>query len=513
MPRRRSLPRLQAILVPLAGFFLILVCLNVYQYLRLKSNLADAIINQVTDAETGDLHNMVNTVSDKLRIVRDWAKNGSLQENDIVGLNKKFIPLIEHQSPLAGIILADSSGWEYSLRPEGNTWITRTMDPAHKGTLVYRRWKNADTPVEKREVQSDYSPLDQPWFHRSDNPDEIYWTPVYRFFDKDIQGISASIAWTLDDRPDHFAVFAQDIPLKELRQMLTARDDSRPGILFFVNPYSDYYILEDGLDMEHQSRYNSLIPELIAQWKKEGQPAEKIIRSGQNKPAWLATFRPIIQDRSTFWIGVAASEKELAAGLRSSLFDIDLMDLLAGFAGGGLLLLLIWWNGGLTPNPARREDPVLRVHRLINEGEGNRLEFKSTVRRNLKSGKNGKEIEFAWLKAVIAFLNSEGGTLLIGVDDSGRILGLAADEFENDDRCLLHIKNLFNQHVGAEFSDFVDFNLVEVEDKKIIVADCRPAGNPVFLKVGKNEEFFIRSGPSNAKLSPSQMISYIQQKK
>jgi hypothetical protein len=295
--------------------------------------------------------------------------------------------------------------------------------------------------------------------------------------------------------------------------MLNARDDSRPGILFFVNPYSDYYILEDGLDMEHQSRYNSLIPELIAQWKKEGQPAEKIIRSGQNKPAWLATFRPIIQDRSTFWIGVAASEKELAAGLRSSLFDIDLMDLLAGFAGGGLLLLLIWWNGGLTPNPARREDPVLRVHRLINEGEGNRLEFKSTVRRNLKSGKNGKEIEFAWLKAVIAFLNSEGGTLLIGVDDSGRILGLAADEFENDDRCLLHIKNLFNQHVGAEFSDFVDFNLVEVEDKKIIVADCRPAGNPVFLKVGKNEEFFIRSGPSNAKLSPSQMISYIQQKK
>ena len=132
---------------------------------------------------------------------------------------------------------------------------------------------------------------------------------------------------------------------------------------------------------------------------------------------------------------------------------------------------------------------------------------------NLNNGKPGKEIEFAWLKAMIAFLNTDGGTLLIGVTDDGRIHGLDADNFENDDRCLLHIKNLFNQHVGAEFSDFSSFTLVEIEDKKIVIVDCQPAGKPVFLRVGKNEEFYIRSGPSNSKLTPSQMIRYIQQKK
>ena len=46
---------------------------------------------------------------------------------------------------------------------------------------------------------------------------------------------------------------------------------------------------------------------------------------------------------------------------------------------------------------------------------------------NLKSGKNGKEIELAWLKGVVGFMNTNGGILLIGVDDSGTILGIDAD--------------------------------------------------------------------------------------
>ena len=66
---------------------------------------------------------------------------------------------------------------------------------------------------------------------------------------------------------------------------------------------------------------------------------------------------------------------------------------------------------------------------------------------------------------------------------------------------------------SSEFSDFVDFTLVEIEDSKVVVAECQSAGKPVFLKVGKNEEFYIRSGPSNSKLTPSQMIRYVQQKR
>jgi predicted HTH transcriptional regulator len=139
------------------------------------------------------------------------------------------------------------------------------------------------------------------------------------------------------------------------------------------------------------------------------------------------------------------------------------------------------------------------------------VEFKSTVRTNLKTGKPGKEIEFAWLKAVVAFLNSSGGTLLIGVDDSGRIVGIEPDGFENADKCQLHLKNLINQHIGAEYSSFIQITLVDVDGMTVVLVECSPAREPVFLKIGKNEEFYIRSGPSSIKLSPSQTVSYVLQ--
>lgn len=511
--RRLSMPRLRAILIPLAGFLVILTALNGYQYFKLKTNLAGPVISEISDAELRDMQHFFDSVSDKLKIVRDWARNGVLDRDDIVGLNKKFMPLIEHQASLSGFLLADNKGREYYLRPDEHSWVTRTRAAGQEETLLYQRWQVPDKPIKEWQKKSDYSPVKRPWFHRSEKEDSIYWTPVYTFHEENIKGISASVSWDIVDTENDFAVFAIDIPIKELLQLLKANDRTRRGILFLVNSYSDYFILGDGAEAGGQDISPAPISELISQWKQTDQPARQIVRLQNNKQQWLATFKPMLEYNSVLWVGVAASEKELVAGLNSTLFDIDLIDLLVACAGGGAMLLLIWLNGGLrSARSPEQEDPVLRVHSLINQGEGNNIEFKSTVRINLKNGKVGKEIEFAWLKAVIAFLNSDGGTLLIGVADDGRIHGLEADNFENDDRCLLHIKNLFNQHVGAEFSDFTDFTLVEIEDKKIVVVDCQPAGKPVFLKVGKNEEFYIRSGPSNSKLTPSQMIRYIQQK-
>ncbi len=509
-----SRPKPSAILIPLAGFLLILSALNGYQYFKLKSDLAGPVISAIGDTELRDMQHFFDSVSDKLKIVRDWAKNGVLDHDDTIGLNKKFMPMLEHQEALSGILLADNRGWEYFLYKDGDSWVTRTRAVDQSGILYYQQWLAPGKSVKKWQKKSDYSPVNRPWFQRNKNEDSIYWTPIYSFFEKNIKGISASVSWDLGESSDHFAVFALDVPLQEIRTLLAVRNSSRPGTIFLFNPYTDYFILENGAEDGEQQPAAPPISALISKWKEADQPAREIIRLSADKQQWLATFKPMLRDSSVIWIGVAASKNELVDGLNRTLFDIDMVDLLVACTGGAAMLLLVWLNGGLRSDRSREEqDPVLRVHSLINQGEGSSVEFKSTVRMNLNSGKAGKEIEFAWLKAVIAFLNSDGGSLLIGVKDDGRINGLDADKFENDDRCLLHIKNLFNQHVGAEFSDFADFTLAEVEDKKVVIVDCRPAGKPVFLKVGKNEEFYIRSGPSNSKLTPSQMIRYIQQKK
>jgi predicted HTH transcriptional regulator len=41
---------------------------------------------------------------------------------------------------------------------------------------------------------------------------------------------------------------------------------------------------------------------------------------------------------------------------------------------------------------------------------------------------------------IYCLLNSDGGTLLIGVEDKGNVIGIEDDFYENDDRHLLNFK-------------------------------------------------------------------------
>jgi CheY-like chemotaxis protein len=154
-----------------------------------------------------------------------------------------------------------------------------------------------------------------------------------------------------------------------------------------------------------------------------------------------------------------------------------------------------------------------RIKFLIDSGESDRVEFKSTLRWNLKTGRAEKVIAKSWLRAVVAFLNADGGVLLIGVADRGDILGTDADQFENDDKYLLHVNNLIREHIGLEYAGFIRFQLVPVDSKKVLLIECQPSPSPVFLKIGKDEDFYVRIGPGNRKLSTSEVLAYVTNRK
>jgi DNA-binding NtrC family response regulator len=90
------------------------------------------------------------------------------------------------------------------------------------------------------------------------------------------------------------------------------------------------------------------------------------------------------------------------------------------------------------------------LRELIEKGENDRLEFKSTLRFHLKAGRNDPVIELAVLKTIAAFLNSAGGVLLIGVEDAGKVVGIELDRFPDVDKFQLHFWNLVRQSIGAE---------------------------------------------------------------
>jgi predicted HTH transcriptional regulator len=112
------------------------------------------------------------------------------------------------------------------------------------------------------------------------------------------------------------------------------------------------------------------------------------------------------------------------------------------------------------------------------------------------------------LKTVVAFLNTDGGTLLIGVKDDGTALGIDVDQFPTEDKYLLHFTNLVNDQIGKQFSGQIRWNTRELHDKKILRVDCSASPVPVFLKSKDEEEFYVRTGPSSVKLSSSEVLEY-----
>ncbi len=508
-------PLFRSLALTLAGFLLILFGLNLYQYFKIKTDIASSLIQKLNDKELGQLRSIFNNLSEKLTIVRDWGNNGVLNSHDIVSLNKKFFPLIDHQQQISGILLADNSGREYFLMQEDSSWLTRTTTPDSAGsTARYMSWQEPDHGRVIDEKKLDYDPTTRPWFRKTSDSEGVYWTPLYTFFETRGKGVTASVSWPSQENDSVFFVFGIDISLREIQQMMTLGGAEQVGMMFLVNQSTSAIIPGLGLNnMDISADSSAVLALLVRQWQENDRPNRETIQINHQGHSWHGSLQPLtVEGKTEFWIGVTAPEKELLARLNTTLLRVDFTDFLVATGGGLVLLFFIWKNGGFSRD-RRSVEPLVQLHELINQGEGAKIEFKSTIRTNLKTGKKGKEIEFAWLKAVVAFLNTGGGTLLLGVEDNGHISGLAIDNFENSDRCLLHIKNLINQHIGAEFSGFLHVNVMISEDKDVIMIDVQRAGQPVFLKVGKNEEFYIRSGPSSVKLSPSQMISFVTQKR
>jgi hypothetical protein len=158
------------------------------------------------------------------------------------------------------------------------------------------------------------------------------------------------------------------------------------------------------------------------------------------------------------------------------------------------------------------ENKISVIEEIIKRGEDNQTEFKSTLRWDLRQGIKNAAIEHASLKTMCAFLNSEGGDLLIGVRDDGSIEGIETDKFENDDRFLLHIWTLIKTCMGQEVVEWVKTSLQKFGDKTVCRVNCCKARKPIFLnQKGFDEAFFIRTGPSSSNLEISSALKYIEQ--
>ncbi|MCD4790705.1 MAG: putative DNA binding domain-containing protein [Bacteroidales bacterium] len=150
------------------------------------------------------------------------------------------------------------------------------------------------------------------------------------------------------------------------------------------------------------------------------------------------------------------------------------------------------------------------THRLIEQGENDYVEFKSTLRYNLFTKKFDKEIEHAALKSIAAFMNSSGGTLIIGVDDKKNIPGLENDKFRDNDHLLLHLTKLIQERIGIQHTAFVRSVVEEINGNRLLRVDVKPSPIPAYLVHNNDEILYVRTGPATSQMKVSEVYDYIQ---
>ena len=169
------------------------------------------------------------------------------------------------------------------------------------------------------------------------------------------------------------------------------------------------------------------------------------------------------------------------------------------------------------------------VDTLIASGEGDKIEFKASLHHPYESEPPDprkpkppqkeikKDLHRSVTKTVAAFLNSEGGTLLIGVADSGNVLGVEPDfehlqrEKQDADGWLLSLQEAIINALGAEVWNAVRVSLVPHGSHTVAVVSCPPRTTETWHREDGGERFYIRAANGTRELNGSSLLSYIRE--
>lgn len=151
---------------------------------------------------------------------------------------------------------------------------------------------------------------------------------------------------------------------------------------------------------------------------------------------------------------------------------------------------------------------------IIQLGESATLEFKSTLRWDMVQQRANKDLHISVIKTIAAFLNTDGGTLIIGVEDGGNLIGLdydlstlhrpMTDHFEQV------LMNLIDDHIGPEFGRFIKVRFEPINGCLVCMVSVDKAPEPAFVHTARGREFFARVGNTTHSLDPEETVRFIE---
>jgi hypothetical protein len=153
------------------------------------------------------------------------------------------------------------------------------------------------------------------------------------------------------------------------------------------------------------------------------------------------------------------------------------------------------------------------LEELLAAGESAVLELKSSLRWDVNKQQVNTELQKVIAKTVAGLMNSEGGTLVIGVADDGTVLGLENDfkSIKRSDRDGFEqiLRQVLIDYLGAEFSSYVHTSFPTHHDCIICVVKIDRTPKPVYLIDKNSTDFYIRAGNTTRPLDIQAAHEYI----
>ncbi len=158
----------------------------------------------------------------------------------------------------------------------------------------------------------------------------------------------------------------------------------------------------------------------------------------------------------------------------------------------------------------------LHLAELISKGENDRVEFKMAACCNPFTKTKDNSMKDKVVQAVAAFLNKEGGKVLIGVEDNGTIVGLEDDykvahaqqSRQNSDGYQLFLSNTLSDDLGKECTVFYKITFHSIGGKDVCCIDVQPSTEPVYVR---NSKFYVRHGNGKLDMNMKEANAYIKQ--
>ena len=154
------------------------------------------------------------------------------------------------------------------------------------------------------------------------------------------------------------------------------------------------------------------------------------------------------------------------------------------------------------------------IERLLTSDETSMLEFKSSLREAIDTPVPQQKLEHAVLKTIAAFLNTDGGKLIIGMADGGTVHGIEIDyptlKRQSADGWRCAFDDLVSHHLGTEVMNFVDLRLELWQGRTIAIVKCSRREEPTLIG---DDDIFVRRTASTVKLSTREALAWWRERR